>query len=432
MQEINHIMKYNNSYINLIMGKTQNLMKKIKAKKYIIILGLVLFIGVAVALVKFVIPNLSSSNASLDDTGVSINTTKLIDDLTTRTADFTLDSSAYSAEAMTTISNFEETDNVLMQGSGSYDTKVFYEGVRSMSLISTERKSVSATLVQKFNLNKMQYIEFMLNVSDTEAFEKISIDFGDLALKIYNTYTLTNVKTGWNLIRIPRDQFALVAGKDVDSSNIQDWSRIEKIRISALSRPQSIFYIRVDMLRSINGFEEFLTQWNVTDSKSFLSLFEKDGKAGLMARNIVSSVATVKEIDKVGDFMFVATVSPQSAGRSGLFVHGDYKTGYGYYILLGGEKKNTWQILKRNKAGWSSKELIVTGILDNTTFSSDSKYWIRVLSSGETLECYFSSNGKNYEKLGEFKDNEFNEGSVGIAVLDAGRSLFDDFSLTKF
>ena len=388
-------------------------------KRYIIILIAVLIFGGILATAKFyIVPKYFS--ASIVETITEPG--KVVEVQPSEKSDYALNASVYGPDAMTVISNFEKTEENVWQGGGVFDEKIYYEGARSMGLISTDRKAVTITLEKSLDLTNMKQIEFMLHVTDTDAFETTIIDFGDLDLKSYYRYSLTNLKNGWNLIQIPKEKFIFAKAKD----STFDWSQVAKVRFYALSRPGSIFLARLDILKSINNFD-FLNQWRALNPGMFFSLAEQEGKPMLLARNIGASVATLKEVENIGNNIYSVAVSPQSSGRSGLFVRGDYNNTYGYYFLIGGEKKNTWQILKKNKAGWTPKEKIIEGVLANVTFSRDKKYWLRAETRGDLLEFYISFDGQKYEKLGELKDEEFRAGGVGIAVLDGGWSLFDDF-----
>jgi len=339
--------------------------------------------------------------------------------------DLTLNSNVYDLSSITTISNFEKTEASIWQGNGIYDEKIFYEGKRSLGIISTDRKAATVTLEKIFGLSDMEYIEFMLHVSDADAFESAMIDFGSSDLKSFYRYSFTNLKNGWNLIQIPKEKFILSKAKDA----IFDWSNIEKARFYVLSRPDSIFLIRLDMLRCINNSDTFINDWDIIRGKEkmFLSLYKKNDETILLARSKGSSMATLKEIENKDNFSFSTAISPQGVGRSGLFVRGNYNNGYGYYFGIYGDKRNAWRIFKRNKKGWTPKEEIVEGTLENITFSKDKEYWLRADVKGNAMKFYLSFDGENYEKLGELVDDEFRSGGVGIFVLDGSWSLFDDF-----
>ena len=392
-------------------------------KKLITILATVLLLfGIALLIKFYLIPNKILFKTDSTTQNVTREKLQALDKF-----DFSLDSGAYATEDITVISNFESDEETKWKGDGIMDEKLFYEGTRSLSLISTERKGVTASLEKNIDLTNMKYIEFMLHIADVDAFEAVTLDFGDLELNNYYRYTFSNLKNGWNLIQIPKEKFVLLDEKDKTFS----WSSIGNVKFSILSRQASIFLIRIDMLRAINGRGDFLGPWRSGKPEMFFSLYEKSGKTKLMARSIGATVATFREGSGVKNFDYSASISPQSAGRSGLFVRGDYITGYGYYFLLGGQKKNTWQILKRSKTGYTPTAEIVQGTLEGIVFANDKNYWLRVTGKNNLLEFYFSTDGKQYEKLGKLNDPEFKEGGLGITVLDAGWSLFDNFHFKK-
>jgi len=399
--------------------------KKI-GKNYFIAVIALLILGAFLAAVKFnfpqyflasVIGNKSKQNLEIRNKSVEV--------LPPEQCDFTLNSNTYSPDSVMVISNFEKNEDNNWQGNGVYDEKVYFEGDRSLGVISSDRRNVAVILEKKLDLTNMQYIEFMMNISDRTAYESIILDFGDSDLKSYYRYSLTNLTDAWNLIQIPKDKFILHQAKD----SIFDWLNVEKTRFYVLSRPDSILLTRIDMLKSINNSNDFLKHWNITRGveEMFLSLYNQDGKIKLMARNKGVSVAALREIENQNNFIFSATLSPQTSARSGLFIRGDYNNGYGYYFEIYGDKKNIWRIFKRNKNGWTPKQEIIQGTLENVTFSRNNKYWLRVDARGNVMEFYLSFDGKKYEKLGELIDDEFSSGGVGIFVFDNGWSLFDDF-----
>ena len=395
-------------------------------KKYLVILAVVVVIGVGAFIMRHFhgkANELAGDTVKAESNSFAPKSVTVSGD---EKADFTLTSDAYSPSAMTDISNFEESEANAWTGSAVIDEKVFYEGKRSLSLVSADHRGAIAELKANYDLSSMKMIEFMLNASDIDAFEAATIDFGDEGMNNYYRYSITILKNGWNLIQIPKDKFIRY-----NLSPDFDWSKITDIRIYALARPSSVFLARVDMLRAINDPDNFQTHWRSLKSDTFLTLYGRDNKNILTARGIGATVATIKDVEDVENEIFSASVSPQSSGRSGLFIRGDYTNGYGYYFLISGEKKNTWQILKRNKSGWTPTAEIVQGVMANVSFAKDKKYWLRAEARGDLLVFYFSFDGSTYEKLGEQTDNEFRGGGTGIVVLDGAWSLFDDFRFAK-
>jgi uncharacterized protein (UPF0333 family) len=398
------------------------------AKYFLLLVAIVLIGGIGVWS-KFYFSSKSENASGKEIVKQNNPVTKSLVSFTSEKSDFSRDSSVYAADSITLLSAFESGETASWQGNGVTDEKIFYEGLRSLSLVSTDHKPVTVFLEKPMDLSSMEFIEFMLHVSDTEAYELATIDFADTDFKSYYRYSLTNLKNGWNLIQIPKDKFIETKAKDA----IFDWTVIQKVRFTAISRPSSIFLARIDMLRSINDSANYLSDWRTLSPQTFLSLFVQDGKNKVMARSIGASTAVMKDLEDINDFMFVSSISPQSSGRSGLFIRGNYNNGYGYYFLIGGDKKNTWEIQKRNKDGWTKADEKIQGVIQNVVFSKDKTYWLRVDAKGDIMEFLFSFDGQKYEKFGEIVDNEFRGGGVGLAVFDAGAwSLFDNFQFKKY
>lgn len=342
--------------------------------------------------------------------------------------DFALDSSAFNKNTIFTISNFEPGEVPAWQGNGVSDQKFSFEGNSSLDIVSTDHQMGTISLTKDLDLSKMEFIEFMMNVSDPDAYESANIDVGDADMKNFYRYSLTNLRMGWNLIQIPKDKFVLV--KSSDNNNLS-WSNIKNIHLSVLSRPSSIFIARFDQLRSVSNSEDFLKYWRTT-LPSFLSLYPQNGTNKIMGRAFGNLTAVLKDIEDINNFTFISSVSPQTPGRSGLFIRGNYDNGYGYYFFIGGDKRNTWEIMKRNEEGWTRTDEKLQGVIQNVVFSKDKTYWLRVDAKDDLMEFFFSFDGDKYEKFGEIRDNEFRGGGVGVTVFDAGSwSLFDNFQFKK-
>jgi hypothetical protein len=403
-------------------------MKKFLKKYYLVLVGLVVVVGI-VFLVKYIITSRQASQAN-------IGTITIPD----KEPDYTLPSINDKKDYLTTISNFEDNEPV-WEGNYASEDKVIYQGKKSLSMISTGHKGVSATLESSLDFQKMQFVEFMLNIADVDAYEKLTITFGDKDLTNYYSYDLTNLKAGWNLVQIAKEKFNYRAaeapigiGLNVAPAglSVEKWSNIGKVKLYAIARPLSILYVRFDALKAINNFEGFTSAWTSTNLNSFFTLTNDNNVTNLLIRNIGAYVAVLKN-SPPNDYVLDASFSPQSTGgRSGLLVRGNYKTLYGYYFLIGGEGKNTWQLIKKNKAGWV-KEGFLDSTFDAISLSSASKYWLRIATQGDLMEVYFSTDGKFYNKLGSVSDSEFTSGSAGIAVLDGGKSIVDnvEFRLLK-
>ncbi|MBU1132441.1 hypothetical protein KKC32_04320 [Patescibacteria group bacterium] len=338
--------------------------------------------------------------------------------------DFQLDHTAYNAESIRVIAEFENIEEENWEGTAVYDDKVFYEGQRSLALISNNRGLAFAELERKMDLSDAEYFEVMLHLNDFTAFESIGLDFGDENFEDYYHYNFTNLRNGWNLVQMPRKDFVLNKAEE----SIFDWSSVEKVKFEVISRPDAILLARVDKLRAVIDDNSYLRDWNIIKraEKMLFTLERREDNMVLTARSQGTTIATLKKLENQDNFTFSASLSPQTAGRSGLFVRGDHLNGFGYYFLIFGNQRNTWQIFKKNSKGYASKDEIISGTLENVVFSKNKKYWLRVDARGSLMQYYISFDGKEFSKLGEFDDDEFKRGEVGIAYFDAGITLFDD------
>lgn len=401
--------------------------------KYVILLLATLLLGVVGLMGKKyfeAVSNVADEQKAIQvvtTTPVEIPVVKSLIDSVKESNDFSLDSSSFSKSSILTISNFESGELPAWQGNGVSDQKFSFEGNSSLDIVSTDHQIGTISLVKDMDLSTMEFIEFMMNVSDPDAYESANIDFGDAEMKNFYRYSLTNLRMGWNLIQIPKAKFVQLNG----SENTLPWSSVKHVRISVLSRPNSIFIARFDQLRSVSNSEEYLKYWRTT-LPSFLSLYPQNGTNKIMGRAFGNLSAVLKDLEDINNFTFISSVSPQTSGRSGLFIRGNYDNGYGYYFFIGGDKRNTWEIMKRNEEGWTRTDEKLQGVIQNVVFSKDKTYWLRVDAKDDLMEFFFSFDGEKYEKFGEIRDNEFRGGGVGITVFDAGSwSLFDNFQFKK-
>ena len=352
--------------------------------------------------------------------------------LTSSTSDIAILASDYPASALTVISNFEEGEGGgKWQGGGVFDEEGAYEGNRSLSLVSVNGAAVEEYLKKDLNLSQSEFIEFMLHISDPEGAESFFLRFGDMDMKNYYQYSFSNVKAGWNLIQIPKRQFVAFTEVNADFG----WEKVQKTLFSLQSRPDNVLIAQIDMLRAVSRENLFEKDWNVSGNgleKRVLSLVRREnGEQKFLIRNFGSAVAVLSDLKRAEHMTMSASISPQSSGRSGLFVRGNYNTGYGYYFLIDGVQRNGWQIIKLDSRGWSRPEEVVRGDIGNTIFTSDKEYWLRVDAEGTMLSFFISFDNQEYFVLGKIKDGEFRSGDAGLTVLDGGWSVFDHVLVKK-
>ena len=321
------------------------------------------------------------------------------------------------------LSPFEEDND--WRGNALYDTENFFEGESSLYLVSKNHSLGQAFLESKINLNDYNFFDVLIFVDEPKNVEFLRVKFGNLALTNYYEYVFGSLSEGWNFVRMPREQF----GARTTSGPPFNWSQIEKIEFSLISRPGTEVTTNFDSLRAEKNIE-YQKQWEMARKNAdFVGIGQTaDEKAALLARSFGTSVATLKEIGDAEDFVFRASVSPQRTGRSGIFFRGNPDSAFGYYFLLSGLDGNTWQLLKQND---KTTSVLKEGTIKNVAFQSDEKYWLQISIKGENFEAELSRDGENFAKVAEFTDKEFTFGQVGIAAMDQTFSFFDDFYYKK-
>jgi hypothetical protein len=396
------------------------------AKKWYILITVILL---AIALVLyFLFFNRSFINDNIIN-GVDDVITKIsVDELTQENVDYSLNSSAYPQGAITVISNMEESENNKWQGGGVFDENTVFEGNRSLGLVSIDHNEIISYLKKDFDLSNKEYLVLMVDLSNDTGFEEFNLKLGDLEMKNYYLYSFSNLKLGWNLLQIPKRQFSA----NIEDEVVFDWGKIKRVQFTLQSRPGAVLMVNVDMIRGVNNNFDIAKDWRVPDQaeKEFLGLYEAGSKTKLLARNLGVNRGILYSANAERDFIYIASVSPQSIGRSGLFVRGNYNNGKGYYFLIGGVRNNRWQVMKftaDNK--W---ETLSEGDMGNTVFLNNSEYWLRVEARKDKFRFLSSLDGKDYTELAEITDNEFKSGGLGITVLDPyGWSIFDNFMVKK-
>lgn len=345
------------------------------------------------------------------------------------------------ADYVSFISGFEKGEGWL--GDMQFDDVMVWDGDSSLILDSRNNISKEAHLLKKMDMSKFQIIKVAVNLqSDPADLETVKLYFGNKDKSAYYYYPITNLVKGWNFLQIDKVKFspfnASVVNLEATTSAVKkeksslDWNGIERVGLELTSRLNSTATVYFDNLMALQG-EDYLDDWLVV-SPTFLNLTKDDkGHVMLRAKNYGGSVALVKKISGVSNFTFKAKVQPKKSGaRSGLFVRGDYKTGYGYYFLIDGVDGNRWQIMKSSAAsGKPATEIIKNGVINNFMVEDKKPLWLKAEVKGKDLKFYLSTNGTSYTLLGQTSDGDISQGGVGITVLDAGVSEFDEFEFNQ-
>lgn len=325
------------------------------------------------------------------------------------------------------------------QGSGSIEDDVTF-GENVMSMIDRDRQRSSAILYKNLNLSAVDNIKFAVNYkSDPENVEVLNLYFANKDNTSFFRFPITNLKGGMNYFSIPKHRFFLVEEKETEpqktgtksaGSQRISWDKIERVELELISRPGSKIFADVGWIRGEKE-DVFTPDWNWDGQEHFLNLYHTpDGKLALKVKSVGRGLATLRKVGSVKDFTYSARIISYKEGFVGLIFRGDYKTGLGYFLSIGGIRTSDWTLSKNYLEGQQAKTtLLLKGQLANFEFTRDQPFWLKVSTKGEDITAYFSLDGTNYTKLGEVDDASIGSGGVGIHSA-GGAAIFDDFQLT--
>lgn len=341
------------------------------------------------------------------------------------------------------IAKFDKNEQ--WQGNGSIEENLITGGMM-MSLIDRDSEKASSYLLKNMNLSSVDNLKFTINLkTDPDNIESFSILFGNKDGTKYYRFPVSNLNKDMNYLSISKFRFSLggdqesksqetkvTAGSTAAPVNSLTWDKIERVQLELISRPGTKSSLDVGWIR---GEKEniFDSDWNWDGSSHFLNLYHNpEGKIALLVQNTGRSIGTLRKVRSVKDFNYSAKILSIKQGPIGLFFRGDYKTAYGYYLVVGGLGTSDWSISKYylDQAQLNTK-VILKGQIGNFEFSKNQPYWLKVSVKGNSIIGYFSLNGKDFTKLGEVKDTEFGSGGIGLAVSNGGIGYFDEFKFTQ-
>lgn len=316
------------------------------------------------------------------------------------------------------IANFEEGEN--WYGGGEFDYSTFYEGKSSLFLTSLDGSKATVTLKKEFDIENVLDFKFIVYLAtDPAGLEEFNLIFsgGKESFK----FPIRDVGRGWNFLVLPREKFSKIEGQEG-----QEGLGIEEVAVELVSRPKTRSIVNLDSLWAEKE-DSYLKDWN-ENSDRFLSIREFNGKVDLLAAGLAGNRAVLSR-GSAKDYTFQAKFTPLNNGEFGLFLRGDYKSGYGYYLTMGGVDTNTWRINKYGPFEEKVQSLdLGKGQIDNFIMGKEQPYWLKAEMRGNRLVFYFSVNNKEFTKLLEVNDTSFASGGVGIT---SGGTMFfvDDIQL---
>ncbi|MCX6724528.1 MAG: hypothetical protein NTV20_00290, partial [Candidatus Shapirobacteria bacterium] len=315
------------------------------------------------------------------------------------------------------IANFENNED--WYGDGEFDYSTFLEGESSLFLTSLNGQKATITLKKNFDIENVLNFKFLVYLAgDPADIEELNLVF--TGQNIEYKFPIRDLVKGWNFLVLPKDKFSFFSPQ-TDGKKL---SSIEKIVVELTSRPQARTIINLDSLWAEKE-KDYSKDWN-SNSEKFLSLKRNGNSAGLLAIGLYGNRATLSK-GSAKDYTFQAKFNSLRGGEFGLFLRGDYESGYGYYLMMGGVNTNTWRIYKNGLFEEKNQALdLAKGEISNFKMEKNRSYWLKVELKGPRLIFYLSVDGQNFIKLGEANDTSFTSGGVGFVISGSDMVLVDE------
>lgn len=319
----------------------------------------------------------------------------------------------------TEISNFEEEEK--WNGDYKIDNSNYWEGQSSYVIFAKGLKSTTLTLNKSVNLLDSEMIKILIYSADQKNIDhikKATLRFGNLTDTTYYEYDMRNIKTGWNIITMKKNDFSFEGVKKISEDNL--WLNIEKITLRIDSLPSGQVEISVDRLWAEKNKNSDYKKEFFTTSTDMMSLKSFNKNSYINFWGIGSNLSLVNKINGVKNFTYTAKIIPQKIGTFGINARTDLATAYGYYLSLDGIGTNTWQFYKIGKTGNTGTiTKLDNGSISNFQFEPNQPVWLRIKTSGNTITGYISTDEKNFVKLTEKNDDEHKSGGIGVQTINA-------------
>ncbi|OGK18251.1 hypothetical protein A3G67_03060 [Candidatus Roizmanbacteria bacterium RIFCSPLOWO2_12_FULL_40_12] len=325
------------------------------------------------------------------------------------------------------LSGFEKDE----EWNGDYvtDEENYWEGKTSYVVSSKNNKPTIISLQKYVDLSGYTSIKMLVysDKEDIESIKKFQLRLGNKDNSSSYEYDIRTIKPGWNIIQISKDKFTFVSkfssenksfDNQIRTGNLLFWNKIEKISIELDSLPKSQVEVTVDRLWAEKS-ENYKTDFNsANDSmisaktygeKTYINIWDIGGKSSLFS-----------EITSAKDFIYTAKIIPQKPGAFGISGRADLDTNFGYYLEVGGIGLSSWQLYKIGKTVDNSAiTQLDNGLLSNLRVKTNEPIWLRISTSGNKIAGYLSTNGVNFTKLSEKRDDEIESGGIGTHTSNA-------------
>ena len=336
-------------------------------------------------------------------------------------------------DAAIKIANFEEGEK--WSGDFNIDDVNYWEGPSRYvgpapnlsSNIITLRKSVDLS-----DSSTVKILVYSANQENVDNIEKATVRFGNLTDTAYYEYSIRNIKSGWSIIEMPKDNFSYITGsapsteeegtdKNNESSNITNnrlWLSIGKISIEVKARPNTQVELSFDRLWAEKN--ELYKKEFLTSNFDMLSPTEWNGKIYINCWALGGTLSLFNKVTGIKNFTYTAKIIPQKTGVFGINGRTDLSTTYGYYLELGGIGTGSWRLYKVGKVIDTSPIIELDGgSIANFQIEANQPLWLRLSISGNTITGYLSTDNKNFTKLTEKNDTEHKSGGIGVQTANA-------------
>lgn len=330
--------------------------------------------------------------------------------------------------AVIEIAGFEEGEK--WKGDYKIDDVNLWEGKTSYVVLAKGTQPNILTLRKNMNLSRTEIIKIFVYSADQQNIDDIKkavLRFGNLADTAYFEYDIRNIKTGWNIITMPKSNFSFISSatssKETETANTDSektdvgserlWSMIEKVSLELDARPNSQVELSFDRLwaeKDGTYKKEFFTS-----NFDMLSPKIWNGKSYINVWAIGSTLSLINKVTGVKNFNYTAKIIPQKTGTFGINGRTDLLSSYGYYLELGGIGAGTWKLYKYGKVvDTSAVTELDSGSIANFQIEADQPIWLRLSTSGNLISAYMSTDGKNFTKLTDKNDSEHVSGGIGM------------------
>lgn len=330
------------------------------------------------------------------------------------------------------VANFESNENWF--GDGEFDYSTLLEGESSLFVTSLDGKKSIVSLNKSINIKNVNNFKLsFFQVSEPENIERFDLVFS--GEKWGYRFPIRDLDKGWNLLFLPKEKFSVLSLSETSDASVEnsveteEQEEIKKISIELTSRPKTRSSVNLDSLWAETE-KEYQNDWS-SDGEKFLSLRRIKNQSKLLAIGQFGSLAVLKK-GSASDYVVQTEFTPLREGAFGFFLRGDYKSGYGYYLLMGGINTDAWRIYKYGSFEEKIQNInLIEGRISNFKVEKERSYWLKAEMKGNQIKFYFSTDNKNFTKLGEVNDASFSSGGVGIASFDHSMFFVDDLRFFK-